>query len=56
MNRKSTNFYAYPIIGKDANIWGVLIIDNNEKKTYDFAPVKEVIKSYTDIISLTLEI
>lgn len=56
MNRKSTNFYAYPIIGKDANIWGVLIIDNNEKKTFDFAPVKDVIKSYTDIISLTLEI
>lgn len=56
MNRKSTNFYAYPIISKDANIWGVLIIDNNEKKEFDFSPVKDVIRSYADIISLTLGI
>lgn len=56
MHRKSTNFYAYPITDKNANIWGVLIIDNNEDKEFDFTQVKTVIKSYTDIISLTLKL
>lgn len=56
MNRKSTHFYAYPILSKDTNIWGVLIIDNNDDCDFNFSPVKEVIELYSKMISLTLKI
>jgi hypothetical protein len=56
MNRRSTHFYAYPILSKNTNIWGVMIIDNNQDIDFDFSPIRDVIKSYSNIITLTLKI
>ena len=56
MNRRSTHFYAYPILSKNTNIWGVMIIDNNQDIDFDFSPIRDFIKSYSNIITLTLKI
>lgn len=52
--RLSTNFFAYPILDKDVNVWGIIVVDNNEDTVFNFSQLESVIQAFSSIISTTI--
>lgn len=54
LRQKSNNIYATPIFDEDQRIWGVFIIDNNEKDAKDFKKELEPVAGlYMKLYSFT---